>query len=87
MLAAAGETVAWGAPTRSHVVTDVLATLPHDGLVAFCYYDGAFSAPSMPGAEPYTRALYIIPANGEPIQFAVGSAKTIPVLGPSVAAP
>jgi hypothetical protein len=81
--------LAWAAKGRSPEQVDTLTKLPGDAMVAFCYVDGDYSGyPQPPGGHvDYTRALYLVPAAGDPIQYWVGPSTANDLVGPDKANP
>jgi hypothetical protein len=75
------DVVAWASRGRSAALAEPLKRLPNGSFVAFCYFDGHYTdIPQPPGADlTYTRALYLVPASGDPILYEVGPASAIPV--------
>jgi hypothetical protein len=85
----ASDAVKWAAAGRSHVMTAPLENLAGTTLVAFCYIDGDFSGmPQPPGGNvAYIRALFLVPASGDPFLYEAGPRDSIAVVPPNRAAP
>jgi len=79
----------WAAQGHSASQVAALAKIDPDSVVAFCYMDADYAGyPQPPGGHvDYTRALYIVPQGGEPIQYWVGPARPEDLVGPDKAAP
>ena len=49
---------------------------------------GDYAVPQPPGSSlTFTRAIYLVPAMGEPIQYAVGNSSNLAILEPAELAP